>query len=466
MNYLATRADKGTLGLHLISAEAWSGFAKGLTSAQRSWLEANGFTGKAGQVGLLPGEGGLEGAVAVVEADSNVWAYAHLPGRLPAQRFEVRTELSAAAAHNLMLAWGLATYAFERYRKRKDTPATLVWPKIVDRAAVTRLIEATTLARDLVNTPAADLGPKELADAARELAKQHKAKVSVIEDKNLERHGYPAIYAVGKGSPRRPCLIDLTWGKATDPKVTLVGKGVVFDSGGLDIKPAGGMLLMKKDMGGAAQVLGLAHAIMHAKLAVRLRVLVPAVENSVSGEAFRPLDVINTRKGLTVEIGNTDAEGRLVLCDALEEACRERPEVLIDYATLTGAARVALGTDVPALFCNDDALAEALLSAGQCVSDNVWRMPLWTGYRGQLDSKVADINNVADSGYGGAITAALFLKEFVAQGVTWAHFDLMAYNLSSRPGRPAGGEAMGLRAAFEMLSARYPVRAAKKKGSK
>lgn len=462
MKYIVPRAHKATLGLHLLRPAAWPEFAKALPAEQRGWLQANGFEGKAGQVGLLPGGTGMQGAVAIVEPDETPWVYAHLPAKLPAQRFEVRGELSAKEADTLALAWGLATYAFERYRARRDTPATLVWPKSADRPAVTRQIEATALARDLINTPACDMGPAELADAAKALASTHKAKVTVIEGKNLVRRGYPAIYAVGKGSPRAPRLIDLRWGKAKDPKVTLVGKGVVFDSGGLDIKPANGMLLMKKDMGGAAQVLGLAHAIMHARLPVRLRVLVPAVENSVSGEAFRPLDVIDTRKGITVEIGNTDAEGRLVLCDGLDEACREKPEVLIDFATLTGAARIALGTDVPALFCSDDGLAEEFLNAGLKVGDQVWRMPLWKGYRSKLDSKVADINNVADSGYGGAITAALFLSEFVPEGTSWAHIDLMAYNLGNRPGRPAGGEAMGIRAAFDMLNARYGAASKKK----
>lgn len=455
MKFLVARAPKGTLGLHLIEPQAYDKFAKGRPAAQRAWLTANGFEGKVGQVALLPSVDGIEAAVAVVEGDGTPWSYVHLPGQLPARAFRLLTDPGAEEASALALGWALASYAFERYRPRKDSPATLVWPKSADRAQVTRLAEATTLVRDLINTPAGDLGPAELADAAKELAATHKAKFSVIVGKSLEKRGFPAVYAVGKGSPRAPRLIDMTWGRATHPKVTLVGKGVVFDTGGLDLKSAGGMLLMKKDMGGAAQVLGLAHAIMDAKLPVRLRVLVPAVENSISGEAFRPSDVISTGKGLTVEVGNTDAEGRLVLADALFEACKDEPEVLLDFATLTGAARVALGTDVPALFCNADGLADDFLAAGKAVGDQVWRMPLWDGYRSKLDSKVADINNIADGGYGGAITAALFLKEFVSPKIDWAHLDLMAYNLSHRPGRPAGGEAMGIRAAFTMLEKRY-----------
>lgn len=463
---LTARATKNTLPLYVVAPDGFEGWLKGRPASDQGWLEANRVTGKAGQVGLLPGTAGIAGAVAIVEDDGTPWAYAHLPGRLGDQRFELATKLSAADAERLCLGWGLASYVFDRYKDKKSEIASLVWPQDVDRARVTRLVEATALARDLVNTPAGDLGPAELAAEAKKLAEKHGAKIKVIEGKALER-GWPAVYAVGKGSPRAPKVVDLTWGRPKDPKVTLVGKGVCFDSGGLNLKPTGGMLLMKKDMGGSAQVLGLAHAIMDAKLPVRLRVLVPTVENAISGEAFHPLDVIRTRKGITVEIGNTDAEGRLILCDALHEASKEEPELILDFATLTGAARVALGTDVPALFASDDRLAEDLLAACEASGDPLWRMPLWKGYRSKLDSQVADINNVAEGGYGGAITAALFLQEFVDEKVPWAHVDLMAYNLSNRPGRPKGGEAMGVRAAYTMLETRYPPKAAaKKKGTK
>ncbi len=310
--------------------------------------------------------------------------------------------------------------------------------------------EAIGLVRDLVNTPAADMGPAQLAEAARDLAKRHRGKCTVLVGDTLLKRNYPAVHAVGRAAAEEPRLIDLRWG-SKGPKVTLVGKGVCFDSGGLDLKPAAGMKLMKKDMGCAAHVLGLASLIMAEKLPLQLRVLVPAVENAVSGNAFRPLDVLQTRKGLTVEVGNTDAEGRLVLCDALAEADSEKPDLLIDFATLTGAARVALGPDLPAMFCNDDKLAGLILRHGAVEGDPVWRLPLHKGYRPGLESKVADLNNISNSPYGGAITAALFLENFVSPGTRWAHFDIMAWNVATRPGRPEGGEAMGLRAVYAAI---------------
>jgi leucyl aminopeptidase len=314
------------------------------------------------------------------------------------------------------------------------------------------------MARDLITTPSADMGPAELAAAAQDLAKAHKARVKVIVGDDLLKQNYPMIHAVGRASARAPRLIDLVWGSERDPKVTLVGKGVCFDTGGLDLKPSTGMLMMKKDMGGAATVLAVAAMVMAASLPVRLRVLIPAVENSVSGNAFRPMDVVPTRKGITVEIGNTDAEGRLILCDALFEGGSEKPAMMIDCATLTGAARVALGPDLPALFCNDDDLADALIAAGEQITDPMWRMPLFSNYRRLLDSKVADINNVSSGAFGGAITAALYLKEFVPDGVPWAHFDMMAWNNTSRPGRPEGGEAQAARAIFNAIEQRFRAR--------
>jgi leucyl aminopeptidase len=311
-------------------------------------------------------------------------------------------------------------------------------------------MEAIYLVRDLINTPAGDMGPAELAQAATKLAERHKARISVITGAALLKKNYPAIHAVGRASSRAPRLIDLRWG-AKGPRVTLVGKGVCFDSGGLDLKAAAGMRLMKKDMGGAAHALGLASMIMAARLPLRLRVLIPAVENSVSGDAFRPGDVLPTRKGLSVEIGNTDAEGRLVLCDALAEADSEDPELIVDFATLTGAARIALGAELPAMFCNDDGVAEALLAQGLAAQDPVWRLPLHAPYRRLLDSQVADINNISSGALGGAIMAALFMSEFVRPKTPWVHLDIMAWNPSSRPGRPEGGEAMGLRATYALI---------------
>jgi leucyl aminopeptidase len=344
---------------------------------------------------------------------------------------------------------------FSRYRKKGDGYASLVWPEQADRTWVTALLEGITLCRNLINTPASDMGPEELATAGTLIAERHGATSSILVGEQLLEHNYPMVHAVGRASSRAPRLFDLRWGSLQHPKLTLVGKGVCFDSGGLDIKPAADMKLMKKDMGGAALVLGVAHVLMSLKLPVRLRVLVPAVENSVSGNAMRPLDVLPSRKGLTVEIGNTDAEGRLILADALTEACTESPDLLIDAATLTGAARVALGAALPALFSTDDAAAEALLATGRSTGDPLWRLPLHEPYRKSLDSKVADLNNISSDSYGGAITAALFLREFVAKKQSWMHIDTMGWNLESRPGRPYGGEALGLRALVDMLVARY-----------
>ena len=451
---LVERGGKDTVPITTIEAAGLADWLAGRPAPVKRWIEANGFTAAPGSHCLLPdAQGRIAGVLAGVAPDEGPWALAALPERLPAGRYALAGRQSAAAAGDAALGWGLASYRFTRYRQDKRPRPLLVWPKAADRTAVTAAIEATALTRDLVNTPSEDLGPAELAAAARSLARRFKAKLAVTSGDALLKKNYPLIHAVGRASDRAPRLIDLRWG-SRGPRVTLIGKGVCFDSGGLDLKPASGMKLMKKDMGGAAHVLGLAHMIMAAKLPLRLRVLVPAVENSVSGNAFRPLDVIRSRKGLTVEIGNTDAEGRLVLADALTEAMREKPDLVLDFATLTGAARVALGTELPALFCNDESLAKDFLERGAAVHDPVWRLPLHQPYRALLDSKVADLNNISEGGYGGAITAALFLESFVEPGTPWAHLDIMAWNTRARPGRPPGGEALGLRAAFATVVAR------------
>lgn len=425
----------------------------------RNWAQANGFTGEVGQVCPVPGVDGSLSLVLVGRPDEDdAWAFAALPGKLPAGAYRIAAPLNARAASWAAAAWQLATYAFTRYKARPERAwPQLIWPDNADRGWVERVVEATRLVRDLINTPAADMGPAELAAAAEALAAQHGGAVRVTVGDGLLGENYPAIHAVGRAAAphRQPRLIDLTWGDERAPRLTLVGKGVCFDSGGLDIKPSSSMKLMKKDMGGAAHVLGLASMVMAAGLPVRLRVLIPAVENAVSGDAMRPLDVLNTRKGVTVEVGNTDAEGRLVLADALWEASQEKPELLIDLATLTGAARTALGVEVPALFCNDEGLAGDLAVASEVQADPLWRLPLYKPYRRLLDSKVADLNNVSDGPYAGAITAALFLQEFVGAGIPWAHFDIMAWNLSSRPGRPDGGEAMVLRALYAVIVQRF-----------
>ena len=428
-----------------------------------AWVESTGFAAEPGTVSLVAGAGGALGRVlAGVEAHDGLWSYAGLPGRLPAGSYRIDARMAPSGATAAALGWALGCYAFDRYAARPAAaPPSLVWPAGADRAHVLNAARATAQVRDLINMPANDMGPAELAAAARALAREHGGRVRTITGEALLARDYPAVHAVGRASASAPRLIDLRWGRAGAPRLTLVGKGVCFDTGGLDLKPAGAMLRMKKDMGGAAQVLGLARMVMAAGLDVRLRVLIPAVENSVSGNAFRPLDVIRTRKGTTVEVGNTDAEGRLILCDALCEADRERPDLLIDCATLTGAARVALGADLPALFCNDDALAAELLACAEEASDPLWRLPLWKPYRKLLDSKVADIGNVSEGGMGGAITAALYLQTFVGSATPWIHIDLMAWNAASRPGRPTGGEAQGMRALYALVARRYARRGAR-----
>jgi len=449
----------GVEGTPILSVDGASlaEWLKGQPERTAGWVAASGFSAKPGSVCQVPGD---DGRVRIVlfgaDGDQPLWNWGGLPGKLPDGLYRVDPGVAADEAEAAALGWVLGAYRFDRYKSKKDeTAVKLVWPDGCDRGRVERLAEATFLVRDLINTPANEMGPEELAAAARAVAERFGADYAEVTGEDLLAQNYPAIHAVGAGSPRAPRLIDIRWGAADAPKVTLVGKGVCFDTGGLDIKPAAGMKLMKKDMGGAAHVLGIASAVMAAALPVRLRVLIPAVENSVSGRAMRPSDVIRTRKGLTAEVANTDAEGRLVLADALAEAATEAPEAIVDFATLTGAARVALGPDLPALFASDDGLADGLLKAGAAAGDPLWRLPLFAAYRKRIDSKIADLNNAPDGPYAGAITAALFLQEFVEPEIPWAHVDLMAWNTDSKPGRPEGGEAMGLRAVYTWLESRY-----------
>jgi leucyl aminopeptidase len=430
--------------------EAW---VKRQAPSVGQWVRSSGFAAKPGSVCLVPSaEGGLAQVLVGIEEGLDRWSIASLPASLPKGDYRLAESVDGNDAEAACFAWAIGAYRFQRYKKRDGELARLVWPAGVDRTGVRRLVAALTLARDLINTPAEDMGPPHLAEAAKGVAKAYKAKFTVIVGDDLLKKNYPAIHAVGRAAARPPRLIDMNWGNS-GPRLALVGKGVCFDSGGLDLKPAGGMLLMKKDMGGAALMLALAQMIMGAGLKIRLRLLIPAVENAVDGNAYRPLDVIRTRKGITVEIGNTDAEGRVILCDALAEAHRDKPDLILDAATLTGSARVALGPDLPALFCNDDDVADALLRHGKAEDDPMWRLPLHKGYRRMLDSKVADINNVSDGSYAGAITAALYLQEFIDAGTLWAHIDTMAWNTRDRPGRPEGGEALCLRALFAFVSA-------------
>ena len=461
---LIQRATKSTIDLVPVPADEIDTWIAGQAPVTRAWLSSTGFRATPGQIALVPDDSGAI-AVAVTGADpaEPIWTYGDLARRLPAGSFRIAANLDPVAATAAATGWALGAYSFNRYRKRDAEIARLVWPRGADRGAVERAVRGTFLVRDLVNTPAGDMGPPELASAARRLARRHGAQCRTIVGRDLLRRNYPAIHAIGRASAKAPRLIDLTWGRPGAPRVTLVGKGVCFDTGGLDLKPASGMKLMKKDMGGAAHVLGLADMIMAADLDLRLRVLIPAVENSVAGNAVYPLDVVRSRSGRTIEIGHTDAEGRVVLADALTEACRGRPELVVDFATLTGAARIAVGSEIAAMFCNDDAFAEAVLDQSGRASDAVWRMPLWRPYADYNKSQVADISNEPSSTFGSAIAAALFLESFLDDGIPWAHFDIMAWNLRARPGRPKGGEAMGLRAVFGAIAARFPSRPGKSK---
>lgn len=446
-----TPLSKGTL-------EQW--LKKQNNKDLRSWIKATGFTAAPGALLLLPTTSGDVDRVlwGVKDSGGGLYSYAALPARLEPQAagYYIDQKLDKEAATKAALGWALGSYQFTRYKAgNKSTFAQLVWPDAADKKAVQSTADSIYLVRDLVNTPANDLGPAELAAAAKKTAAAFKTTtVKVIVGNDLLKKNYPAVYEVGKGSPRAPRFIDIRWGNKKNPAVTLVGKGVCFDTGGLNIKPGNSMVLMKKDMGGAAHVLGLAQMIMAQNLPVYLRVLIPAVENSTGGNSYRPGDIIKTRKGLSIEIGDTDAEGRLVLADALTEASSENPALIIDFATLTGAARVALGPELPAVFSNDDKLANELVETAMAVEDPLWRLPLWQPYKDMLGSKVADSNNVG-SGTAGAIIAALFLEKFVGNNIPWVHIDTFAWNNGSRPGRPEGGEALGMRASFELIKKRF-----------
>lgn len=417
------------------------------------WIKHHGFLGKPGQLlGLSKADGTISEFLWGTDLQAEFWQFATLAQRLPAGDYYFSDFPEKMDINLACLAWGLAFYQFNRYKSNASEASTkLCWPHQAHQEQILAMIEAIQLIRDLINTPACDCLPQDLAATARQLAHQYGAIVKIVQDEELQQH-YPLIYTVGKAAQATPCLIDFTWGHPQSvKKITLVGKGVCFDSGGLDIKSSSNMLLMKKDMAGAAHVLGLACMIMALKLPIQLRVLIPAVENAISGNAMRPFDIIRAKKGITVEIGNTDAEGRLILADALYEACQDQPDLVIDFATLTGAARIAMGTEVPAFFCNRDDLAQEVIQTAQETQDPLWRMPLYQPYKKQLKSTVADLSSTGKSSYGGAIIAALFLEHFVEATVPWIHLDLMAYNLLNTPGRPEGGEAMGLRAIYQLI---------------
>jgi leucyl aminopeptidase len=440
------------------SRSNWDAVRAELPVTARQFAEANGFTGKPGACLTVPASDGQIAGVLFGLEDTGARARdlfrpGALPNLLPAGVYRF-----ANAPHDMrlaVLAFALGCYRFGRYRKADAPDVRLVPPDGVDAADIMRMADAAMLARDLINTPSNDMGPAELEQAAKEVAERFGARFNCIVGDELVTQNFPLIHAVGMASTRAPRLIDFTWGDPSHPKVTLVGKGVCFDTGGLDLKPSSGMLIMKKDMGGAANVLALAQMVMDAKLKLRLRVLIPAVENAVAGNAFRPLDVFSSRKGLSVEIGNTDAEGRLILADALALADEEKPDLLIDMGTLTGAARVALGPDLPPFYTEDETLAADVARCAREENDPLWRMPLWPAYDAWLDSKVANLNNAPSGAFAGSITCALFLQRFVEHAKSWLHFDIYGWTPTAKPARPEGGECQAARAMHRLLSQRY-----------
>ena len=438
-----------------------AGWKAGLPAATQAWLDAHGFQAAPGAPLALPGADGRPAAFVAGIADAaDPLALSHLPSLLPVGTYRLDPASPApVAADQALLAWGLGAYRFDRDLKPARAPARLV---LEDAGAETSeayaLLKACTLVRDLVNTPTEHMGPEQLEAAAFRVAQAHGAQARSVVGEQLLAQNFPAIHAVGRASHRAPRLVELTWGDETHPRLALVGKGVCFDTGGLDIKPADGMRNMKKDMGGAAHALALAQLVMARRLPVRLQLLLPLVENAIGPDAFRPGEVIATRQGLSIEIDNTDAEGRVVLCDALAYASESKPGLLLDFATLTGAARIALGPDLPALYANDEALAADWLAAGERQRDPLWRMPLWRPYLSYLKSNVADLANAGASRMAGSITAALYLERFVPEGQAWGHVDVYSWNDTDRPGKPAGGEAQGLRASWAMLSQRFGAR--------
>lgn len=441
--------------IECVDADSLASLKKRLDARAGRWLDASGFRPLPGRFAMLPDDkGGLERVIVGVNAEDPLWSLAALPWQLPPGRYKLSDEGPAPDIHSAALGWALGAYRFTRYRKAGREPASLVVPKS-QATKLAPMIEAVGRVRDLVNTPTEDMGPEQLAASVKALGKTHKARVREWVGDALLKNNFPTIHMVGRASHRPPRLVELNWGKTTDPKLVLVGKGVCFDTGGLDLKPSSGMRWMKKDMGGAAHAIALAGLVMQAGLPIRLTLLVPTVENSVAGNAMRPGEVVRTRAGHTVEVDNTDAEGRLILCDALAYAGEKKPDLIMDFATLTGAARVALGPDLPAVFTNRDPLADAVVKASTLTHDPLWRLPLWGPYMRMLESQLADFANAGPSRHAGAITAALYLQRFVPSDIDWIHTDVYAWNDSERPGRPRGGEAQSLRAMFAFLQKRY-----------
>ncbi|HET6632532.1 MAG TPA: leucyl aminopeptidase family protein [Rhodanobacteraceae bacterium] len=453
--WVEQRGKARRIPLQMVNAANEAAVRRKLGAREQRWLKAQQFTPEPGRIALIPdAQGQLQHVLVGADPHEQLWSLAGLPGTLPAGDY-LLDELDEDRLRLAALGWALGVYRFDRYRAPAPRPAARL---VLTRAQIQAwrpTVEAIALVRDLINTPTSDLGPAELAAAVVALGKREQARVRQWVGPQLLKANFPTIHAVGRAGGQAPRLVELTWGRRGDPAVTLVGKGVCFDSGGLNLKTGDGMRWMKKDMGGAAHAIALASLVMQARLPVRLTLLVPAVENAVAGDAYRPGDVIRTRAGVSVEVDNTDAEGRLVLCDALAYASESKPDLIIDLATLTGAARVALGPDLPALFSNSDALAAQALAAADAERDPLWRMPLWAPYRRMLESHIADTANCSPSRHAGAILAALYLQRFVSPAVNWLHLDVYGWSDGNRPGRPRGGDAQGLRALFAMLRQRY-----------
>ena len=453
-------ASANSVPLYLVDKESWSKLSGELTPEQSAFAQAAGFTAAANQHVLLPGKAGLSGVVFAPQTGARAERFAagRLVSALPKGTYRLENRLAADVEEDVALSFALSSYRFTRYKASKAEQPKLVLPKSLDKARLERIASAIAQGRDLINTPTNDMGPEALEEAALRVAKTYGAKSRVIRGQQLLKQNFPLIHAVGRAGAQEPRLVDFTWGNAKHPKVTLVGKGVCFDTGGLDIKPSSAMLLMKKDMAGAATALSLAQMIMDAKLPVRLRVLLPMVENSIAGDAFRPGDIYPSRKGHSVEIGNTDAEGRLILADALALGDEESPALMFVFATLTGAARVALGPDLPPFYTMSDALAADIADTGMRVHDPVWRLPLWEPYDQLLDGKISTLVNVSNGPFAGSITAALFLRRFIEKAREWAHFDIYGWNPSTKPARPEGGEVQSARLLYAMLAQRFGKR--------
>ena len=454
--FASTRTERETCSIRLLDSDGLDQWRDSADEFQRNWVDASSFKANAGNALVVPNREGQAGLVLVGCSDApDLWTLAGLPAKLKQGLYQIEDldAFDSATQELLALGWALGHYRFDRYKPAERPSCQLMLDdELLQRVEILR--DASFRVRDWVNTPASDFGPGELAEVANELAERHAADCRVIQGEQLENE-FPAIHAVGQAASRSPRLICLKWGDDNHPPLALVGKGVIFDSGGLNIKPGSGMVLMKKDMGGAAHVLGLAELIMRFKLPVHLRVYIPAVENAIAGNAYRPSDIVTTRNGTTVEIGNTDAEGRVVLSDALTLASEEGAERIIDFATLTGAARVALGEDLPPLYARNDQAARAIQDLSFELDDPLWHMPLYEPYRKQIQPSIADLSNTGTSNFGGSLTAALFLDHFVGDGIDWMHLDVYAWNVGNRPGRPAGGEAQGIRAVFAWLEAQY-----------